>query len=103
MSWAKIIAAAADLSAGLGGAEVTVDVTASPEALAALGREIRAGLDAPGGLDLTVTSLTIVGDPPRAASVTVTAGPAGPAILPRSSRRAGPGGGPMFGDAVERP
>lgn len=65
------VAAALVLSAELGGAQVTVDTPLGLDAAAALAQEIRAGLEGP-GLPLTVRSLTVRGDPPRVAAITVT-------------------------------
>jgi len=73
----ELTGAALALSRELGGARVTISAGIAPDAAAALGREILAGLDGP-GLPLVVRSVTVAGDPPRTVAVTVTAGsPAG--------------------------
>ena len=60
------------LSRELGGARVTIAAGIEPDVAAALGREIRAGLESP-GLPLAVSAVAVTGDPPRIDAITVTA------------------------------
>lgn len=68
------IAAALALSHELGGARVTMATSMAPDVAAALGREIRAGLEDGPGLRFAVTSVTVTGYPPRVEAITITVG-----------------------------
>jgi hypothetical protein len=70
--FAGLVKAALALSRELGGARVTISAGVAPDVAAALGREIRAGLDGP-GLPLAVSAVAVSGDPPRIDAITVTA------------------------------
>ena len=61
--------AAVTLSAALGGARVTVECPLSEAAAAALGRDIRQGLD---GGPWRVESVTVTGNPPHLGAVKLT-------------------------------
>jgi hypothetical protein len=64
--------AALALSNELGGARVTMRSGMSPENAAALGREIRAGLEGSPALELAVSSITVEDDPPYVAGIAIT-------------------------------
>jgi hypothetical protein len=70
-----MVAAAARLSAALGGARVTLECALGTAEADALAAEINAGLAAGGGPAWVVESLTVAaGDPPRVAAIKVTVG-----------------------------